>query len=158
MFTSRAEFRLHLRIDNADRRLTPHGRRVGLISDGAWADFLAKQQRMKAMRELLERTRVDAAMLRDHVSSFEFQVSSRASDGSALETRNSKLETVLGVTLAQLLKRPEVQIEQLVPVLTKLMPAFFPGDVMLDSGRKKRCHPERSDRRKRSRRTPTLRG
>ena len=59
MFTSRAEFRLHLRIDNADRRLTPHGRRVGLITDEAWADFLAKQERLKAVRELLDRTRVN---------------------------------------------------------------------------------------------------
>src|SRR5271167_104710 len=63
MFTSRAEFRLHLRIDNADRRLTPHGRRVGLINDTAWADFLAKQERLQAMREMLERTRVNEAVL-----------------------------------------------------------------------------------------------
>src|SRR5437867_12627581 len=58
MFTSRAEFRLHLRIDNADRRLTPHGRRVGLISDEAWADFQAKQERLEKLRRLLEATKL----------------------------------------------------------------------------------------------------
>ncbi len=62
MFTSRAEFRLHLRIDNADRRLTPHGRRVGLISDGAWSDFQAKQKRMEEMKRFLERTRLSGAL------------------------------------------------------------------------------------------------
>jgi tRNA uridine 5-carboxymethylaminomethyl modification enzyme len=129
MFTSRAEFRLHLRIDNADRRLTPHGRRIGLINDNAWADYLAKQERMKAMRELLERTRVTSEML-DGVSSFEFQVSSGLSAPDDSGTRKVALskESTVGSTLAQLLKRPEVQIEMLAPVLRQLMPGFFePG-------------------------------
>ena len=63
MFTSRAEFRLHLRIDNANRRLTPHGRRLGLIGDEAWADYERKQARMAALERVLIAGKVDAERL-----------------------------------------------------------------------------------------------
>jgi tRNA uridine 5-carboxymethylaminomethyl modification enzyme len=126
MFTSRAEFRLHLRIDNADRRLTPHGRRVGLISDGAWNDFQAKQQRLEAMKKLLERTRLTSEML-DNISLCHSE--KRSDEESAVGGNATDLahdwSSAAGQTCAQLLKRPEVVIERLAPILRKLEPGFF---------------------------------
>jgi tRNA uridine 5-carboxymethylaminomethyl modification enzyme len=97
MFTSRAEFRLHLRIDNADRRLTPYGRRLGLINDEAWTEYEQKQARMAALANLLNTRKVDPDRL--------------AAAGFA------DLSSVNGQTWSQLLKRPEVSIN---PILTAL--------------------------------------
>lgn len=58
MFTSRAEFRLLLREDNADRRLTPIGRDLGLVTDTSWARFTARRDRIETIVATLVETSV----------------------------------------------------------------------------------------------------
>ena len=102
IFTSRAEYRLALRYDNADERLAQYGRAIGLVGDSEWERFNARQSRLARLRSALDNTRL------------------RRSDAQHAAV-SALLETDLGdvISLSQLAKRPKVTAD----LITSLLPS-----------------------------------
>ena len=107
MFTSRAEYRLLLREDNADWRLTEHGHQLGLVPDEHYAKFQRKKKAIESTREALAETMVGASKDNERVA--------RESGIASLSN---------GVTLEALLRRQEVDLEKLKPLAAYVAPGL----------------------------------
>ena len=129
MFTSRAEYRLHLRADNADQRLTQLGRDCGLVTNDRWQRFQAKQEQMQAIRDRVAHLRRDGKPLEQWLRRPE---STPADLRSALGTdtgavvRNDAIEQVhIEIRYGGYLARQQRQIERFRRMESTAIPDYL---------------------------------
>ncbi len=119
MFTSRAEFRLHLRIDNADERLTPIGRRAGLVDDARWEAFGRKQVQKQSLRAYFATKPHQAAWLKRPESKITELPFAGEYDRGALVTVETEIK------YAGYIAQQERQVEQLRDSERRRIPGQF---------------------------------
>ncbi len=114
LFTSRAEYRLLLREDNADMRLREIGYRIGLVDEPTWKAFQLKQQRIEATVQHLRETRIKPL----------------AAINTFLARHNSTAITQ-AMTLAEMLRRPEIRLHHLYDLVREIeLPLTIPAEAL----------------------------
>jgi tRNA uridine 5-carboxymethylaminomethyl modification enzyme len=124
MFTSRAEHRLHLRSDNADERLTPVGRAIGLVDDVRWSRFAARRDAIATVSALLRVQKLDGAAAFDWLRRSDTDWSSLASRVPALADVPASIgrQVEVRVKYEGYIARQDRQIERFAQFESKLIP------------------------------------